>query len=294
MISRFRKPNSARIKETPMTTSKIFVNIVSLAASISLVASFSALPALAQTGAAGSATPGGVSGAAQTQRIQLIKTRAGEEIDRRITALNTLTTRIGYLKRVSDAVKSSISSTAQTQITELTALKAKIDADTDLATLRTDVKSITASYRIFVLVIPQGHLLAAADRINTIADSLTAIGGKLQTRISDAQSAGHDVSALQTALTDFNAKVADAKTQAAAAISAITGLTPDQGDKTKLQANQAALKNARALIKTATQDLDAARKDARTIMQGLKAFGATTGTPPAGATPPAGTPPAAQ
>ncbi|MBU6388859.1 hypothetical protein KGQ72_03240, partial [Patescibacteria group bacterium] len=98
---------------------------------------------------------------------------------------------------------------------------------------------------------------------------MTDLGAKIQTRITAAQSAGADVSAFAAVYADMNAKIADAKTQAAAAQAGVSGLTPDQGDKTKATANRNALIAARADLKTATKDLQAARADIKTIVQGL-------------------------
>lgn len=233
------------------------------------IVSFSsiALFALALTAQAATTTP------STTNRLQALITRSDNAITARINDLNKLASRVGELKRVSDTEKATITSTIQTNISGLTALKAKIDADTDLATAQSDAKQITGSFRIYVLVVPQGWIAAAADRINTIVGMLTTIGTKLQTKISAAQSAGKDVTTEGAALTDFNAKLADATSQAAAAQSGIANLVPDQGDKTKLAANTTALKAARADIKTATEDLQAARTDAKNILEGLKALG---------------------
>ena len=207
-------------------------------------------------------------------RIGKAKDRAHQEIQRRVTALQELTTRIGAMVRVSNEVKTSISTTLSAQIAALTTLDTKISADTDIDTLKTDVKSITASYRIFMLVLPQGRISAAADRIKTIDANLTTLSGKLSTRITAAQTAGKDVAALTTLSADMNAKIADAGVQADAAVTLIATLTPDNGDKTKMTANQQALKDARAKIKVAQADVQAVRKDAGQIIDGLKALNA--------------------
>lgn len=205
-------------------------------------------------------------------KIADFKSKADKEIERRIKALNELNTRIQAMKKVTATQKSNLASSIQSQISTLNTLKAKIDADTDLATLKTDVQSITKSYRIFALVIPQGAEIAAADRALTLADQMTTLGTKLQTRISGAKTAGKDVTSLQKSLDDYNAKITDAKTQAQKAIDEISALTPDNGDKAKMEANTKAMKDAKAKIQAAQQDFVAARKDAKDITQGLKAF----------------------
>src|SRR5579872_6107659 len=86
----------------------------------------------------------------QTRQTNL-KTRADNEITRRITALNDLITRINGFTRLTADQKSSFVTQIQTEINTLTSLKTKIDADTDTATLKTDVQSIVAEYRVFAL-----------------------------------------------------------------------------------------------------------------------------------------------
>ncbi len=209
---------------------------------------------------------------AEANKIPQIIKRADQEITRRIEALTKFSVKINELKKVSDSVKATISANIQSQIASLTTLKAKIDADTDITVLRTDVKSITNSYRIFALVMPQAAIIAASDRALTIADTMTTLSAKLQARITAAQSAGKDVAAIQAKLTELNTKVANARVQAAGAASSVAALTPDQGDTAKAEANRAVLFKARASVKTANQDLRAAQANAKDIAKVLKSF----------------------
>ena len=232
-----------------------------------------ALPAHAQTVSASVSVK-------DSQNASKIIARSDAAITDRINKLNDLSNRVAGAKNISATVKANIAATIQTNISGLTALKAKIDADTDMTTLRADAKTITGDYRVYALVAPQSSIIAAADRVDTITGMMTTIGTKLQTRITAAQSAGHDTSALQASLSDLNAKIADANTQAASATSGVSSLVPDEGNQTQLQSNTAALKAARADLQTATSDLKTARQDAQSIITGLKAFGpVTTSTP---------------
>jgi hypothetical protein len=209
---------------------------------------------------------------AATRNMPKMIVRADQEIARRIAGLTALSNRVDGMKNVSAADKANISTQVNAEIASLTALKTKIDADTDSAVLKTDVKSITDSYRIYALIMPQFSIFAAADRISTISDAMASTSVKLAVRITAAQTAGKNVTSLQASLTDLNAKTADAKVQAAAAISLVTGLMPDGGDKAKAATNRQALVDARAKIKAGTGDLQTARKDANVIMRGLKTF----------------------
>jgi vacuolar-type H+-ATPase subunit I/STV1 len=213
-------------------------------------------------------------GVVQAKRMELIKARANEEINRRIKALDRLSTRVQGMKRVSDAQKNNIASMVAGEKSNLESLRAKISADSDLETLKTDARSILTSYRIFALVMPQGEILVAADRIKTIADNLTTIGEKLKSRINEAKNSGKDVSLLESKLADYEAKIADAISKADGAINGVSGLTPDNGDAAKAAANRSALQAARENIRKGMEDLRQAREDARKIVQGLKAIGA--------------------
>lgn len=208
-----------------------------------------------------------------------MKERGTQEIDRRIAALSAAKTRINAMVKVSAADKASFSASIDAQVSILSTLKDKINADTDLETLKTDVKSITGSYRIFALILPRLRLLAAADRMETIADMMTDLSTNLSTRITEAGAAGNNVTALTAALTDLNAKIADAKVQYDAVEGIVIPLNPDQGNDATFQANKNSLISARAKIKAGGADLKVARQDIKTIREGLRAMNPGTVTP---------------
>ncbi len=222
---------------------------------------------LAQT-----STPSGVPNNAQN-RITMIKSRADSEIERRITTINELVTRIQGLKRLADSDKTNLVNLGNGMIANLTSLKGKIDADTDLATLKVDWQSIFGQYRIYMLFMPQLRIYVAADRINDTVDLMNQVFTKLQTRVSDAKSKGKDTAALESELSDAQVKLNDAKTQAQNAINSIKGLVPDGGNNGIQSSNKQALLSAKNMIMTAVTDLQAARKDFVNVRNGLKSFG---------------------
>lgn len=208
--------------------------------------------------------------AAVQKRDKNLTERADREIDRRTAILTRLSARIQEMAKVSDSDKTLLFQNVQAQISDLASLKSKIASDTGTTTLRDDVKSIVDSYRTYILVVPQAEILAAADRLSSIIGNFTIVGTKLQSRIAAVSNAGKDVSALSSAMSDFNAKIADAAAQADAAKHNVSGLVPDQGDKTIRASNQAALKQAHADLRVGMRDLVAARKDAGTIVKALR------------------------
>jgi hypothetical protein len=257
------------------TKNKISVSFVGIATAATLM--LGALPASAlnvstTVSAAASGSGVGVSANASVKLADVIA-KADSDIAARIAALNALNTRVQAMKNESAAGKASIAAQIQTNITGLTALKTKIDADTDTATARSDAQTIFGTYRIYALVVPQGWILAASDRVATVTSLMTTLGTKIQARITADQAAGKDVSALTSAYADMQAKIADANKQSASAQAGVSALVPDQGNATLAASNKAALVAARADIKTATSDLVAARKDVATLLKDLKSLG---------------------
>jgi hypothetical protein len=201
----------------------------------------------------------------KTPKTDNFKQRASNEITRRITSLTNIINKISAIKRLTQSQKDSLTNGIQAEIASLTTLSTKIQTNTDLATLRTDVKSIVTSYRIYLLYLPQTQIIIAADKLLTTADTLTELAAKLQSRLTEAKGKGEDVASLETALVDMQAKITDAKTQANAAINAVAILKP-----TDYPGNKPELQKARALLQTAHKDLITARQDAQKIVVGLK------------------------
>lgn len=200
--------------------------------------------------------------------LATLKAQALAEITSRVTHLQAQIERINKMERLSADQKASIVVELNAQIASLTTLKAKIAADTDLATLREDMKSITKAYRVYAVTMPKAAIIAAADRIMTVSAQMDTISIKLSERVAAATS-----TIATTALADFKIKVADAKVQAQAAVSLVSALVADNGDAAIAASNQAALKSAKAKIDAGQADLKAARKDMETIMKAVRGKG---------------------
>jgi hypothetical protein len=196
------------------------------------------------------------------------RTQSDKEIDRRIADLNKLITRVQQFRNIPPSQTSSIVATIQGLITNLNNLKTEIDSTASSTVLKNDKQAITQANRIYALAIPQLQIVASADRMITIVSMMTAVGTKIQTRLAQEPTVAA-MPAVQTAFTDYSAKLNDSKSLAEAAFAQVSPLVPDQGDKAKMTANTAALKDARTKLQTAQKDLKAARKDAETIIQAL-------------------------
>jgi len=226
-----------------------------------------AAPAFAQIGVnARVRANADASTAAFEDRMNKGQQRGDTETTARVDALDKLLARINGMKNLSDSQKASFSAEIQSSITDMTNLQAKINADASTTSLKADLQSITGDYRIYALVMPQLSLLSAVDRAGTLVASLGTIQSKIQARVSaDASLSGN--AAISADIADMTAKLADATSVSAAAQAEITGLKPDNGDKTVMASNTAALKDARTKMQTVQKDLAAARKDAGAIVK---------------------------
>ncbi len=211
------------------------------------------------------------SAAVQADAVANLKARADQEIDRRITSLNNLITKINAMVRLSASQKTTFTNNIQADITNLTTLKTKIDADTDITTLRTDVKSIVSDYRVYLVFMPQINLLSYADRMSYTVTNMTTILTKLQARVSQAQSAGKNVGNAAALLTSAQNELNDANTQITNVINQVVPLTP-----AGYPGNETALKSARTTLQTVyTTDLVAGRQNLMSVIQILHGLGGT-------------------
>ncbi len=192
--------------------------------------------------------------------LENLKKRAIKEIDRRVESLKQLIDKINAVKRLSAEKKSSMVSGVTTEITNLIALREKINADTDVETLRTDVKSIVTSYRVYALYVPKIYIIVNAEKILETADALSQLADKLEIK---------DASSFQNQLKGMKESIADAKIKAQQAIDIVTPLAPEG-----FPANKTELQKAREQLRLAHQDLVSARHSAKEIMQGLHKTGA--------------------
>lgn len=208
-----------------------------------------------------------------SNKMPQIKAKADQAIAKRIDSLNKLIAWVNGMEKLSADAKATYVAKAQTNISNLTTLRAKIAADTDITVLKADAASITKAYRIYMLVIPQVRIMANADRLNVAGNEATTNATSLQTRINTAASAGKDVTVLTTKMASMNTKIAQAHASADQSKAAVTALVPDNGNETMIASNKAALANGKKLAQSASASLKSAREDARSINKSLKMLG---------------------
>ena len=189
------------------------------------------------------------------------------EIARRFVTLTHLTSAVTDAKDLTSAHRSALLAIIDGTRTGLTGLQATIDADTTIASLRTDLPKIAHDYRVYLLVVPQVHLTRAADAAVTATDRLGTVADKLQDWIDRAKAAGKDVRGAQAALDDMERNTALARAQADPVPGAILPLVPadwNDGHASPI------LGEARDSLRAARNELQAARNDAQACIADLR------------------------
>ena len=203
-------------------------------------------------------------GEGETQQVVLEarKRVATGAITRRMLALRERLTVTESIAQLGEAHRAALTTQLQEQINGLTSLSARIQGDTDEATLRADAQRIVTDYRVYVLTIPKARGVMVADIELAAADRFTKLADRLATAIGQVKG---DTSDTQEDLAQMRGKLA-AVTAAVPPIPAeLLALQPSG-----YPSNQAVLEQARQSLRTGRTDLADASILARRVIVDLK------------------------
>jgi hypothetical protein len=189
------------------------------------------------------------------------------EINRRFTTLTDLASRITASKVLTASDASALQGEIGSTRSGLTSLKATIDADTDLKTIRTDIARIATDYRVYLVVVPQVNLVSGADAVVAAQAKFTQLNTTLAARIATAKAAGKDTTAAQADLDAMNAAVTQAVGLASPLPAQLLPLTPAQYNGGTAGP---VLTNARTALGQARDQLKSAIADAKACRDALK------------------------
>jgi hypothetical protein len=185
------------------------------------------------------------------------------EINRRFVTLTDLSARITASKVMTSSDAAALRGEIGSTRSGLTSLKATIDSETVVASLKLDVVKIAADYRVYLLVVPQVNLVNGADGVLAVQSRFTQVNTNLAARIAAAKAAGKDTTAAQSELDAMNAAVAKAVSLATPLSAALLPLTPAQYNGGTagpvLNSARASILSARDQLKTAVADANACR-----------------------------------
>jgi chromosome segregation ATPase len=203
-------------------------------------------------------------GEGETQQVVLEarKRAATGAITRRLLALRERLTVAKSIVRLSDEHRSALTTQLQEQINGLTSLGARIQGDTDEATLRADAQRIVTDYRVYVLTIPKARGVMVADIEVAASDRLTRIADRLANAIDQAR---RDTTEAQEDLASMRSKLAAVDAAVLPIPAELLALQP-----AGYPANHAVLEQARQSLRTGRSDLADAAILARRVIADLK------------------------
>lgn len=178
----------------------------------------------------------------------------------RLGVLSSLAAKVAASTTLSSAHSAALGTLLSSDRSGLSALDATIQADTTLAQCRGDVQSIVTRYRVYVLVVPQVHIVIAADALQAAGNRLATLEPRLAAAIQDAHLNPGQQQRAGDALNDYTSNVSRAGGLIAGQADAVLALTPAGYPGT-----QTTLKAAHGNLKAAREDLENARHDFDTI-----------------------------
>jgi hypothetical protein len=189
------------------------------------------------------------------------------EVDRRLDAIDRLHALVDNADVLTAAHAASLTTILDGSASGLTALRARIAADTTVASATADVRRIFTDYRVYVLVSRQVLLVRADDGVGVAADRLATAAGQLESAIEQAESNGRDVTAARRHLEAMTAAMAAARGEVAGDPAAILGQTPADWNAGTAKP---VLDAGRASVSAARTDLRTALREARAVLAALR------------------------
>jgi hypothetical protein len=201
--------------------------------------------------------------------LAALQAAVSHRIDLRLAALTRDSEVITDSKKMTDAHIATLSALIAADQTGLTALKAKVNAETTVAAVRADQVTMIDSYRIYILVGPKVRLTRAADAEAAELAKLRTVHDKLADLVAKDKAAGKDTSNATDLLADMSAQLAKMGPTLDGQVDKLLALQPGP-DGPGLTAS---VSNVRTALVEARGDLKAAVEDAkqvRDILKGLK------------------------
>ncbi len=213
----------------------------------------------------------------QQNSLDAVIKRSDQLITNRIDWLNKLSTRLSDDKRLPSDEQSQLESEIQTEISNLTNLKTKIDADTTLSTAQADSKEIIVSYRVYAYFIPRIQLLITVNNLLSLTSSLQNLIPNIQNLINSLQSQGKNVTALQSILSDASSTLTTINTKLTSDKTTLEGLSLSSTSyETNIRGVRSDLENIRGSFGHLRADLSQMRQDFRAIIIGNSQSNATS------------------
>jgi hypothetical protein len=215
-------------------------------------------PAYADTTPSPSA-PSGAGKACSADRLAYVQARVDAAVKKRQVTIDRLTAALAARQHVTDAHRATLTATFSADSAALAAVDATVQGDTTCGQAVADGWKVVTDYRVYLLLVPQTHLVAASDLGTYAAGQLTAAEPKVRAAI-DALTDPQEKAAAQAKLDDMTTQVNGATSALSGVADGMLALKPAD-----IPAQLATIAGYRAKVATAHADLAKALADARDL-----------------------------
>jgi hypothetical protein len=203
--------------------------------------------------------------AAAGKTTAAIKARAAAAISGRLAALHSAITALEANGVLTAGDKNTLLGILNEDVSGLSALGPRIQADTTVAQATSDYRSIFLNYRVYALALPQVRLAAATDDITGgVLPRLTDAQQKLSTVLSAGDPA-KDTAVVKAEMSNLASQIQTVTSMTSGLSAKILAFTPAQYD-----ANRTLLSATRQTLLTARADIAMARVDIQSVMAAIK------------------------
>jgi len=183
-----------------------------------------------------------------------IKERAQAAIDRRLDTLDRLTDRVNDARHMSGDHKATLLGDYRSAANGLTGLGVETATATTADELRVLVPLIATDDRVYLVIVPKTHEVAASDEVGAVVESMTDAADRLSDAIDRAKADGIDTTEAERWLRSARDEIAEAKRAGVPVAGDVIGLDAsdwEQPAKSTLQEGKRRLDNARLDLRQA-------------------------------------------
>jgi hypothetical protein len=188
-------------------------------------------------------------------------------IELRLKTLSALKIAISGATNLTSTDRSTLSGIAAHDISGLTALKARTDAETTVAAVKLDGRSMIDDFRIYMLVVPKVRFAIASDQETVVIAKLQTAHDKLASIATALAGQGKDVASEQGELSDLASQISTATSTLSGKASGLLAVQPSPD----AAAMTSAVAPVRSAVRGARTDIKAGLADAKKAAAGLKA-----------------------
>lgn len=196
--------------------------------------------------------------------LQKAQAATTARINARLTTLHTLQTKIAGFKDLTAGESTTLNNLLSTDLSGLTALETKVNAETTVAAVKADAQTMIDGYRVYLLVAPKVSLTHAAATETDVLARLQKVHDALADRLAKDSTA--DTTANQNLLADMQNQIKAGDARIDGQVTQLLAIQPSP-DATSLEASVKQVRDAATDTRT---DIGKAVADAKQVRAALK------------------------